>query len=100
MWRRKRSGADPEAVRSETPEGQHAEDASFTESYTAADYARDQEVAQWNALAEAGIDAVSPDAPGQSADEQLGWCSVNGLFAGLSGGALGAVFGLGELKRR
>jgi hypothetical protein len=99
MWRRKRSAGDPDAARSGLPEGQHGEDTSFTQSYTAADFARDQEEAQRNALAEAGISAESRDAPGQPAEEQLGWCSANGLFAGLSGGALGAVYGLGESQR-
>jgi hypothetical protein len=98
MWRRKRPAGEHEAARSGAPEGQHVEHASFTESYTAADFARDQHLAQRNAQAEAGTDVLSPDAPGQSADEQLGWCSVNGVFAGLSGGALGAVFGLGERR--
>lgn len=98
MWRRKRPAGDPDAAQSGLPEGQHVEDASFTQSYTAADFARDQEEAQRNALAEAGVTAESRDAPGQPAEEQLGWCSANGLFAGLSGGALGAVYGLGELR--
>ena len=98
MWRRKHSAADSEASSSGSPEGQHVEDATFTQSYSAADFARDQQEAQRNALAEAGVAAESRDAPGQPAEEQLGWCSANGLFAGLSGGALGAVFGLGECR--
>lgn len=98
MGRRKTADAASVAAPSAAAGGQHAEDTTFTESYTAADFARDQQEAHRNALAEleAGGAAVSPNAPGQSADEQLGWCSVNGLFAGLSGGALGAVFGVGE----
>ena len=99
MWRWRRSAGDPDAAPSGLPEGQHVEDTSFTQSYTAADFARDQEEAQRNALAEAGVTAESRDAPGQPAEEQqLGWCSANGLFAGLSGGALGAVYGLGEYQ--
>lgn len=97
MGRRIKPAAGPEAAPSAASGRQHADDSSFTESYTAADFARDQQEAQRDALAALGPGAVavSPDAPGQWPDEQLGWCSVNGLFAGLSGGVLGAVFGIG-----
>ncbi len=80
--------------------GQHADDTTFTESYTADDFAREQaQLAQRDTLAvvQSGM-AVSPPVPlGDAAEEeQLGWCSVQGVFAGLSGGALGYAFGFGE----
>lgn len=92
MGRRRRHAAESTAA------GQQGTDVTITESYTAADFARDQQEAQRNALAEVGADAAisSPDAPGVSADEQLGWCSMSGLSAALTGGALGGVFGIGE----
>lgn len=95
--RRGRTAESSEASRS-AAEGQQGSETTFTESYTAADFARDQQEAQRNALADLGAEAAvaSPDAPGVSADEQLGWCSMNGLSAALTGGALGGVFGVGE----